>query len=280
MPRDDVHARNRRDDRSTSSAQAKGYESDTIPGDFATLTDPCPKCGVGEVHEKYKKFQCVNPNCDFAFWKILGGRQLEPHEADALIKDREIGPLDGFRSKLGRPFSAKLKLNDANEVDVRLRQPTALDDGEAPDFSAQDAARRLSRSARHASSSCRQCVRLRKGGRAREDLRLPLGPHDPAAADRASADAEAAARRRRPTSCSSCRRARAAPFSAYLVVQKDGKVGFEFEAKDLTKARGARRTPSTRAQALGRAPQDKRPVELHSGSMARTQARRRQRDAA
>ncbi|HEY8244792.1 MAG TPA: DNA topoisomerase III, partial [Casimicrobiaceae bacterium] len=37
-------------------AQAKNYESDTIPGDFATLTVPCPKCG-GEVHEKYKKFQ-------------------------------------------------------------------------------------------------------------------------------------------------------------------------------------------------------------------------------
>ena len=61
--------------------QAKNYESDTIPGDFATLGNPCPKCG-GEVHEKYKKFQCVNPACDFAFWKIMGGRQIEPHEAD------------------------------------------------------------------------------------------------------------------------------------------------------------------------------------------------------
>ena len=39
--------------------QAKNYESDTIPGDFATLDAPCPKCG-GEVHEKYKKFQCMN----------------------------------------------------------------------------------------------------------------------------------------------------------------------------------------------------------------------------
>ena len=44
--------------------QAKGYESDTIPGDFATLSNPCPKCGIGEIHEKYKKFQCTNPACD------------------------------------------------------------------------------------------------------------------------------------------------------------------------------------------------------------------------
>jgi DNA topoisomerase-3 len=55
--------------------QAKGYESDTIPGDFATLTVPCPKCG-GEVREQYKKFLCTNG--DFGFWKIMGGRQLEP----------------------------------------------------------------------------------------------------------------------------------------------------------------------------------------------------------
>ena len=77
-------------------AQAKNYESDTIPGDFATLTARCPKCG-GEVHEKYKRFQCVD--CDFGFWKIMGGRQLEPAEADTLLSTREVGPLEGFRSK-------------------------------------------------------------------------------------------------------------------------------------------------------------------------------------
>ena len=43
--------------------RAKKYEHDTIPGDFGVLKTPCPKCG-GEVHEKYKQFQCVK--CDFA----------------------------------------------------------------------------------------------------------------------------------------------------------------------------------------------------------------------
>src|SRR6202022_2705305 len=38
--------------------RAKQYEHDTIPGDFGMLNVPCPKCG-GEVHEKYKQFQCV-----------------------------------------------------------------------------------------------------------------------------------------------------------------------------------------------------------------------------
>jgi DNA topoisomerase-3 len=51
------------------------------------------------VHEKYKKFQCMNPSCDFAFWKIMGGRQIEPDEADTLLTNREVGPLEGFAAR-------------------------------------------------------------------------------------------------------------------------------------------------------------------------------------
>ena len=115
-------------------AQAKNYESDTIPGDFATLSARCPKCG-GEVHEKYKRFQCVA--CDFGFWKIMGGRQIEPGEADTLLTTREVGPLDGFRSRIGRPFSAKLKLTEANDVEFDFGPRADADDGPPPDFSAQ-----------------------------------------------------------------------------------------------------------------------------------------------
>jgi DNA topoisomerase III len=89
--------------------KAKNYDSDTIPGDYATLNTPCPKCG-GEVRENYKKFQCQS--CTFGFWKIVGGRQLDVSEAEALIQERKIGPLDGFRSRLGRAFSATLLLKD------------------------------------------------------------------------------------------------------------------------------------------------------------------------
>ncbi len=55
-------------------------------------------------------------------------------------------------------------------------------------------------------------------------------------------------------------------FSAFLVVQKDGKVGFEFEAKDPTKARGGARGRGAAAlRVLGTHPKTKAPVELHSG---------------
>src|SRR5262249_50079691 len=87
--------------------RAKQYEHDTIPGDFGVLKTPCPKCG-GEIHENYKKFQCQK--CDFALWKIVSGRQFEAAEAEELIARKQVGPLQGFRSKLGRPFAAVIKL--------------------------------------------------------------------------------------------------------------------------------------------------------------------------
>jgi DNA topoisomerase-3 len=87
--------------------KTKRHENDTVPGDFGELTVPCPKCG-GVIKENYKKFQCQK--CDFALWKIVAGRQLEIPEIQELLTTRKVGPLQGFRSKLGRPFAAIIKL--------------------------------------------------------------------------------------------------------------------------------------------------------------------------
>ncbi len=90
--------------------RAKKFEEDTIPGDFGVLKVPCPKCG-GEVHEKYKQFQCINEKCDFAVWKTLCSRMFEMEEVEQLITEKQVGPLQNFRSKQGFPFTAVLKLN-------------------------------------------------------------------------------------------------------------------------------------------------------------------------
>jgi len=89
--------------------RAKKFEEDTIPGDFGVLKVPCPKCG-GEVREKYKQFQCINEKCDFAIWKTLCGRMFEMEEVEKLITEKQVGPLQNFRSKKGFPFTAVLKL--------------------------------------------------------------------------------------------------------------------------------------------------------------------------
>ncbi|SVD52951.1 uncharacterized protein METZ01_LOCUS405805, partial [marine metagenome] len=87
---------------------AKAFDGDTVPGDYGKLKTPCPKCD-GVVRETYKRFHCEANGCDFSFWKTMGGRQFELPEADELVANGRIGPLDGFRSKMGRAFSAELK---------------------------------------------------------------------------------------------------------------------------------------------------------------------------
>jgi DNA topoisomerase III len=96
--------------------RAKKYEYDTIPGDFGVLGVPCPKCG-GEVHERYKQFQCVNEKCDFSLWKILCSRMFEFEEIEKLITEKQTGPVQGFRSKMGKPFAAVLKLNGEFKIE-------------------------------------------------------------------------------------------------------------------------------------------------------------------
>jgi len=44
----------------------------------------------------------------------LASRELSPAEVTTLIKERKVGPLEGFRSKTGRPFAALVILNDDN----------------------------------------------------------------------------------------------------------------------------------------------------------------------
>ncbi|TVT72129.1 MAG: DNA topoisomerase III [Denitromonas halophila] len=114
--------------------RAKQYESDTVPGDFTTLETPCPKCG-GVVKENYKKFACQA--CDWSTWKIVAGRQFEIPEIEALLRDGHIGPLMGFRNKMGRLFNADIKLNDELSPTFDFGQPRDDENAEPVDFSEQ-----------------------------------------------------------------------------------------------------------------------------------------------
>src|SRR5690606_24893570 len=99
--------------------KAKEYDRDTVPGDYATLEAPCPNCG-GVVKENYRRFACTGADgnsdgCGFSFTKSPGGRTFETAEANAFLRDRHIGPLEGFRSKAGWPFVAELVLKHSEE---------------------------------------------------------------------------------------------------------------------------------------------------------------------
>ncbi|MFJ7567877.1 DNA topoisomerase III [Herminiimonas sp. NPDC097707] len=93
--------------------RAKEYDNDTIPGDYATLKTPCPNCG-SVVKENYRRFACTK--CEFSMSKTPGSRQFEVAEVEELLTNKTIGPLQGFRSKMGRPFAAVLKISRDEEI--------------------------------------------------------------------------------------------------------------------------------------------------------------------
>lgn len=101
---------------------------------YATVPAQCPKCG-GVVQENYRKFQCQK--CDFSIWKVTSGREWSPEEIAELITRRVIGPLTGFRSRQGKPFSAVMRLTDELKVEFDFGQGSGEGE-EAPDFSGQE----------------------------------------------------------------------------------------------------------------------------------------------
>jgi DNA topoisomerase-3 len=101
---------------------------------YATVPAPCPKCG-GVVQENYRKFQCQK--CDFNLWKVTSGREWSTDEVAQLITKRSIGPLTGFRSRMGKPFSAVVRLTDELKAEFDFGQDVR-DAEEAPDFSGQE----------------------------------------------------------------------------------------------------------------------------------------------
>lgn len=111
--------------------RAKEYDNDTIPGDYATLKTACPNCG-SVVKENYRRFACTK--CEFSMSKTPGSRQFEVAEVEDLLTNRTIGPLQGFRSKMGRPFAAILKISRDEEIkNFKLEFDFGQNDGEGED---------------------------------------------------------------------------------------------------------------------------------------------------
>jgi DNA topoisomerase III len=116
--------------------RAKEYDNDTIPGDYHTLSTPCPHCG-SVVKENYRRFACTK--CEFSMTKTPAGRQFEVEEVEDLLKNRTIGPLQGFRSKMGRPFAAILRIVFDEEIkNCKLEFDFGQNDGEGEGGEALD----------------------------------------------------------------------------------------------------------------------------------------------
>jgi DNA topoisomerase-3 len=230
--------------------RAKEYDSDTVPGDYATLRSPCPTCG-GVVRENYRRFACER--CNFSITKTPGGRQFEIEEVEALLAKREIGPLKGFRSKLGRAFAAILRIVPDEEKDHKLEFDFGQsrpddDDSEPIDFSGQDPI-----------GDCPKCgAKVYEHGVHYVCANTPLKRCDFRSGkiilqQEISRDqmAKLLAQGRTDLLSNFVSRRNGRKFKAFLVAQSDGKIGFEF-APRAQKAEKKGGEPKTAGAISGR----------------------------
>jgi DNA topoisomerase-3 len=246
--------------------RAKEYDNDTIPGDYATLKTPCPNCGA-VVKENYRRFACTK--CEFSISKVPGGRQFEVAEVEELLTQRTIGPLQGFRSKMGRPFAAILKVSRDEEIknfklEFDFGQSNEDDENAEPvDFSGQTPLGPCPKcgSGVYEMGLAYVCEKMvarpkacdfRSGRIILQQEILPeqmaklLG--EPGKTDLLPGFVSQRTRR---------------PFKAYLSRGKDGKVSFEFEAR--------KGKPAAKSSAKGEddaAPAVKRPATKTAGKTA------------
>jgi DNA topoisomerase III len=202
---------------------------------FLTLRTPCPKCG-GTIQENYRKFQCQRG--DFSIWKVVSSREFAPEEIEELITKRTVGPLTGFRSRLGKPFAAVVRLTPEFRAEFDFGQSSGGGTAaEKPDFSGQTSL-----------GPCPKC-----GGRVFEQP-MAYVCENSFGADRTCDFRSGRVILQRPIEREQIQKLLATgrtdllhrfisrkgrPFSAFLVRGSDGKVGFEFAPRAAKPGRAA-----------------------------------------
>jgi DNA topoisomerase III len=210
---------------------------------FLALRTPCPKCG-GTVQENYRKFQCNR--CDFSVWKVVSSREFAPEEIEQLITNRTVGPLTGFRSRLGKPFAAVVRLTPEFRAEFDFGQSSAGGEAEKPNFSVLTPL-----------GACPKC-----GGRVFEQpvayaCENSFGP------DRTCDFRSGRVILQRPIEREQIQKLLATgrtdllhrfisrkgrPFSAFLVRGPDGKVGFEFAPRAAKPGSAAKAKPAVESE--------------------------------
>lgn len=256
--------------------RAKEYDEETIPGDYATLKSPCPQCGH-LIKENYRRFACTH--CSFSISKTPGSRQFAVEEVEELLEKGEIGPLQGFRSKMGRPFNAILRIVHDDEGQYKLEfdfgQPREEAGDAAADFSGKSALGACPKCGNGVFELPLSYVCEKSAGRPKAcDFRSGrIILQQEVVPEQMTKLLKEGTTDLLPGFVSQRTRR---PFKAYLVLGKSGKIEFKFEEK---KTAAAGKADSAKKAAAGKTAAKKQPAAKKAAAR-RTTAKKAGSDAA
>jgi DNA topoisomerase-3 len=124
--------------RRPGAGKGKRDGADAAPSADALGT--CPVCGEGEIVESAKAYGCARwrDGCGFTVWKTIAGYAVTEQALAQLIAQGHTDVIDGFRAKTGKPFAARLRLDDNGKVGLDFSDrpaaagPVAMAAGAAP----------------------------------------------------------------------------------------------------------------------------------------------------
>ncbi len=82
------------------------------PADLSSGYGSCPLCHQGQIVETSKGWGCSRwkEGCRFMIWKTVAGKRLTATQVKILLAGKTTAVLKGFKSKSGKSFDARLKL--------------------------------------------------------------------------------------------------------------------------------------------------------------------------
>jgi len=86
--------------------RVKNFEEDDSAARTTDIISPTDGKPLIETLRGYK-----SRDGELMIYKVIGNRKMDESEVRDLLAKGQIGPLDGFRSKAGKPFSAVLRYN-------------------------------------------------------------------------------------------------------------------------------------------------------------------------
>lgn len=111
--------------------KARNFVEEDVETHEVDIPNPIDGTNLIETFRAYK-----SKDGKFIIYKTIGNRKISEDEVRELVTKGKVGPLEGFKSKMGRPYTATLKLDENNAVKFQFgdnpdgveRKPENLED--------------------------------------------------------------------------------------------------------------------------------------------------------
>ncbi len=197
-------------------------------GGASNTLGPCPACNKGQIVETPKAYGCsrYQEGCPFTIWKTVAGKKLTLNQVQDLIAKGYTATLRGFKSKAGKKFAARLKMDQHFKVVMDFDNQTSAPKNHGP----QDSTPAL---------TCPKCgqgqiIEGRKGfgcNRYREGCDFVVWK-EIAGKKLTLNQIERLVTKGKSTLLKGFKNKAGRPFQAYLKLEDNGRIGFEFPAAD------------------------------------------------